>query len=119
MRDQSTVAEIHEQEGEIIENVDGCEGGVELDRVEQNGPAIDLDNITQVEIAMAVADKTPQRPRAQQGHEGGKPLAAQSGKLAPRIFRNESWGRSQLLRIVAQDSFERRHALVRVQQPVG
>ena len=55
MRGQSPRAEIHEQEGEIVENVDGSDGVVELDGVEQHRDAIEFDDIAKVQVPMTVA----------------------------------------------------------------
>lgn len=63
MRGQPARAEIHEQEGEIIENVDGGDGVVELDGVEQHRRALDLDDIAKVQVPMAVTHIARLSPR--------------------------------------------------------
>ncbi len=55
VRAQPALAEIHQQKGEIVEHIDGGEPVVELDRVEQDGRAVDLDDVAQMQIAVAVA----------------------------------------------------------------
>ena len=66
MASKPALAEIHEQEGEIVEHVDRGERIVELDGVEQNGLALDLDDVAQVEIAVTVAHIASARPRFEQ-----------------------------------------------------
>ena len=66
MRPEPALAEIHQEEREIVEDVDGGETVVELDRIEQHGPAVDLDDVAQVKIAVAVAHIAVARPRPQQ-----------------------------------------------------
>ena len=63
---EAALAEIHEQEGEIVEHVDRGERIVELDRVEQDGLALDLDDVAQVKIAVTVAHIASPRPRFEQ-----------------------------------------------------
>jgi len=72
---EPALAKIHEQKGKVVENVDGGKRVVELDGIEQDGSAVDLDDVAQMEIAVAVAHIACTRPRPQQGRECGKPLA--------------------------------------------
>jgi hypothetical protein len=50
--------EIHEQEGEVVQHVDAGEIVVELDRVEESRSSVDQDDVTQVEIAVTLADES-------------------------------------------------------------
>ena len=47
--------QIHQQKGEIVENVDSCDLVVELDAVEQARLAVEKADVAQVKIAMAAA----------------------------------------------------------------
>ena len=53
--------EIHQQEGQIVERVDGGDGLVELDGVEQDGPAAPQHDVAEVQVAVAAAHAA--RPR--------------------------------------------------------
>jgi hypothetical protein len=50
--------QIHDQEGEDVQDVDLGQGVTKLNRVEQDRPAVVHDDVAQVQIAMAAADKT-------------------------------------------------------------
>ncbi len=47
--------EVHEQEGEIVQDVDGGQLLAELERIEGNGSVVDEDDVAEVEIAVAAA----------------------------------------------------------------
>ena len=97
---QAALAEIHEQEGEIVEHVDRGERIVELDRVEQDGRAVDLDDVAQVQIAVAVAHIASARPRLEQGRERGERFAARAGKRdapPPADSRSRVGGKHHLI----------------------
>ena len=85
MRPQSALAEIHQQKGEIVEHIDRGEPVVEFDRVEQDGRAVDLDDVAQMQIAVAVAQIASPGPRLEQGRERGEPVAACAGKVDCRL----------------------------------
>ena len=55
------MAKIHQQKGEIIENVDGGEGFIEFETIEQHGPIFDEKDIAEVKIAMAMAHEAGTR----------------------------------------------------------
>ena len=78
---QPALAEIHQQESEIVENVDGGEPVVELDGVEQNRRAVDLDDVAQMEIAVAMAHIASARAALEQWRKRGEPLAAEPREL--------------------------------------
>ena len=73
------LAEVHEQEGEVVEHVDRGERIVELDRIEQDGLALDLDDVAQVKVAMTVAHIAAPRSRFEQGRQ---PQQAPRGSTA-------------------------------------
>src|ERR1700694_3651717 len=119
MSAEPALAKIHEQEGEGVENVDGGERVVELDGIEQNRSAVDLDDVAQMQIAMAVAHIAGTRPRSQQGRERGKPLATEATKLERRLGRKDVrvGGKGPL--VIEQHPFERHDVLIRREQSVG
>jgi hypothetical protein len=51
------VVEVHEQEGQFTDEVDPPEFGVELDTVEGNDCSAPVDNVAQVQVAVALADE--------------------------------------------------------------
>ncbi len=53
---QPAMPEVHDQEGEIVENVDGRDAVVEIDAVEEARLAVEKAEIAQMQIAMAEAD---------------------------------------------------------------
>ncbi len=59
-------AEIHQQKGEVVEHVDGGELVVELDGVEQDRLALDLDDVAEVQIAVAVTHIATRRAQSEQ-----------------------------------------------------
>ena len=85
VRPQSALAEIHQEKGEIVEHIDRGEPIVELDRVEQDRRAVDLDDVAQMQIAVAVAHIASPGPRLEQGRERGEPVAACARKLNRRL----------------------------------
>jgi len=55
---ETALPQIHDQEGEIVEHVASGHGLVELERVEQNGLAVDDRDISQMQIAVAAPHKS-------------------------------------------------------------
>ncbi len=53
---QATMPEIHDEKGEIVENVDGRDAVVEIDAVEETRLAVEKAEIAQMQIAVAEAD---------------------------------------------------------------
>ena len=88
MSAEAALAEIHQQEGEIVQHVDRGEGIVELDGVEQDRLALDLDDVAQVKIAVAVAHIASARPCLEQRRDRGKRVPARLGEPA-RLHRRE------------------------------
>ena len=109
---EPALAEIHQQEGEVVEDVDRGEPVVELDGVEQDRRAVDLDDVAQMKIAVAMAHISSARPRFQQRRECREPLAAEPRQLLGRFRRNDAGVGGKGLRIVAQHVGERPHGLV-------
>ena len=87
---ESPLAEIHQQKGDIVEHVDGGEPVVELDGIEQGGRAIDLDDIAQMQIAVAVAHIAASRPRLEQRREHGEPHPAGAREVDYRLARQSN-----------------------------
>lgn len=50
--------QVHQQEGEIVEHVPGCDHGIEFDGVEQGRFVLDENDISEMQIAMASPDQT-------------------------------------------------------------
>ena len=55
---QTALHQIHEQEGEIVEQIAGGDQRIELDGIEQNRAAVDQHDVAEVEVAVAAADQT-------------------------------------------------------------
>ena len=78
--------QVHEQKGEIVEDVAGRDQIAELDGVEQHRPAVDQDDVAEMQIAMDTTDEaTPaaldqQRMNAPIG--GAAPARASSSTSA-------------------------------------
>ena len=119
MRPQSALAEIHQQKGEIVEHIDRGEPVVEFDRVEQDGRAVDLDDVAQMQIAVAVAQIASPRPRLEQGRERGEPVAACARKVDCRLARQHICIGGEFRLVVAEHVGERPHRLLRRQHAVG
>ena len=58
---QSARAEIHQEEGEIVEDIDGRKAVVEFQCIEQHRLAVDLDDVPEMQVAMAVANEPAPR----------------------------------------------------------
>src|SRR5271165_4114941 len=54
---KSAMPEVHQEKGEIVENVDIGKPGIELDGIEQPRLALPQDDIAQMQIAVALPDK--------------------------------------------------------------
>ena len=55
---ETALKQVHQQERKVVEDVTGRDDVAELDGIEKNGPAVDQDNITEMQIAMDAADET-------------------------------------------------------------
>ena len=62
MSPQAAPPQVHEQEREVVEDVDARDFIVELDRVEKRRLAVDEHDVTQVKIAVTLPDKTGPMP---------------------------------------------------------
>ena len=100
------VQKIHHWKGEVIENVDRGDQGIELDRVEQHRFCFDQHDIGQMQIAMAAPHKTLFAAPLEQGADRGKCRArglveaidlrvrkAASGTECRAIVGNDRWNR--------------------------
>jgi hypothetical protein len=112
MAGQSPRAEIHEQEGEIIENVDGGDGVVELDGVEQHRDALDLDDVAKVQVPMAVAHIACLRSRLQQKSKYCKRFAARMIDASKRSSWKDGFLAGKDRGIVLNHRKQRRHAFL-------
>jgi hypothetical protein len=74
--------QIHHQKREIVKHVDFGEGGVELDGIEQHGPTLVRDDVAQVQIAVAMADKSFGATAIEQRRQRRQRLARRRSKLA-------------------------------------
>ncbi len=77
---QPSLPEIHQHEGEVVENVDGRQPIVEFDRVKQNGPTGFEDDVAQVKVAVAAAHlalRFPPFKQRRNGRIGGQKLRPQ------------------------------------------
>src|SRR5207302_2545504 len=55
---QSACPQIHQKKGEIVKHVARGDRLIEFDRIEQDRPVFDQDDVAQVKIAMTAADLT-------------------------------------------------------------
>jgi hypothetical protein len=69
---QSSVPEVHRQEGEIVEHVDRRQPLVEVEAVEQPWSALEHADVAQVQIAVTAADATVAGTGVEQGRKTGK-----------------------------------------------
>ncbi len=60
------MAEVHEQEGEVVEGVDRGQRRVELEAVEQHRAAVQLHDVAEMQVAVAVADEARAPPLLEQ-----------------------------------------------------
>ena len=90
--------EIHQQKGEIVENVAGRDQRAELDRIEQHRPAFEQNDVAEMEIAVnaprqaAAAALDQQRPNARIGGAAGARERFDLGcreELRPRAERRD------------------------------
>ena len=89
MAGQRAGAEIHEQEGKVVQHIDGGDRIVEFDGVEQHGRAIDLDDVAEMQIPMAMAHEAVERARFEERRQSGKPSPRRVGQLPHRFGRKQ------------------------------
>lgn len=82
--------QIHEQEGQVIHHVDAGEPVVELDAVEQDRTAFE-DDVGEVEVAVAVADKARGPPLVQERPMANEQILGASVEIAHRPGREHGW----------------------------
>ncbi len=116
---KSALAEIHQQKGEVVEDIDGGKIVVELDRIEQDRPAVDLDDVAQMQIAVAVAHITSGRPRSEQRRQRGEHRFARLREGRYRLGRKGVGAGGEFLRGVAKNCGKRSRGMGRREQPVG
>ncbi len=64
---QLAAPQVHQQERQVVEDVDARDGIVELHAVERRGFAVEQDDVAQVQVAMAVPHESCLAPRLEQG----------------------------------------------------
>jgi hypothetical protein len=69
------LGQVHEQERQVVEQVAGGDGRVELDGVEQRGPPLEQDDVAEVQVAMAAAHVAGGRAHGEQGPEAPEAVA--------------------------------------------
>ena len=84
---EAPVFQVHEQEGQIAGDVDPAEGRVELDAVKQGHLAFEQGDIAQVQVAMALPDKT---------------VGTACGQVFPQAFKGALRPASQGVQLRAQ-----------------
>ena len=78
---QSTVDQVHQQEGEVVEHVAGGDPVVELDGVEQHRLAVDQHDVAEMQIAVAAPHQALARSRSiSSGRQGGERVARGVGE---------------------------------------
>ena len=87
--------EVHQQEGQIVERVDGGDGLVELDGVEQQGPAAPQHDVAEVQVAVAAAHVAAARAFVENCRRRGRAAtwaacAKPSTSAASNTFRRAS-----------------------------
>ena len=81
--------------------------------------AVDLDDIAQMQIAVAVAHIASPRPRLEQGDERGKPRAACAGEISRRRARQQLGVGGKFRLVVGEYALQRRHRPLGRKRPVG
>ena len=89
--------QIHQQKCKIIQHIDRGECLVELERVEWHRPALDENDITEVEIAVAATDGTLERAGVEQRAKLDDGSSRPVGKRANRSFIEPPGHRPQSL----------------------
>ncbi len=64
--------EIHDREGKIVEHVDRCDHGIELDRIEQHRLVVDQHDVRQMQVAVAAPHISLPAALLQQSAKPGK-----------------------------------------------
>ena len=87
--------QVHQREGEIVEDVAGGDVGVERDRVEQGRLAVDQRDVAQVQVAVAAphparsprAISSGRRRRTRRGSRGRAPRRARGANRSGRAAK--------------------------------
>ena len=76
--------QVHQQEGNVVGQIDRGDGIGKLDAVEQLRPAVHEDDIAEMHVAVAAAHKAVVPPLLEEGRELGKDSAAGFRQFSPR-----------------------------------
>ena len=79
---ESTLLQIHQQEGEIIEHVPAGDGFGKLDRVEQGRLAVDQRDVAKMQVPVTAADESGRAARQQNRPRDGEGKARILGEAA-------------------------------------
>ncbi len=115
---QAACAKIHQQEGEVVEHIDSGDGVVEFDGVEQHWRAVDLDDVAEMQIAVAVTHIASAGARLKQEGKRRERLAAST------IDGGECIGGTGVLLagkcrlVVLEHREQRRHACLRREEAI-
>src|SRR5262249_58523667 len=82
----TAMAQIHQQEGEVIEHIDATERAVELNAVEERRPAAELADVSQMEVPVAEPDLAVPTALLDQGRE-----SLDFGQAIGRKPRDRHW----------------------------
>ena len=69
----AALEQVHDQEGQVVEHVDAGEIVVELDAVERHRPAVEQDDVAQMQVAVAVADEAGGAALLHRADRAGQP----------------------------------------------
>ena len=100
MAAQPAVLQVHDQEREIVEHVDAGDGVVELDGVEDPGPAVDDADVAQVQIAMAAAHEAGRQAPVEQRRVAFQRRARGARESGDVARREEVGARAQLAQVL-------------------
>ncbi len=89
---QPEMDEVHEREGEIVEDVGGRNCRIELDGVEQYGLAVEQHDVAEMGVTMAAAHQAFCRTLFQQRHRLGEALMAEAIETLDRLARQRGLG---------------------------
>ena len=105
---QAAPDQVHQQEREVVEHVDGGETGVEFDGVEQRRPAVDQDNIAEMQVAVAAPHQAGALARLEQRRDARERGPGGGGQGGNRIPIEQVRHRAQLVVVLRHDRGQRR-----------
>ena len=122
LRRKTLLPQVHQQEGEIVEDVDGGDQLVELDGVERGRHAIEERDVAEMEVAMATPDAPRPPALEEKGPQPTKRRLHCRGKFRRIVLREDHVSRGELPEGLPDHTAERprrRHAVVDLRLAIG